>query len=357
MQLIETIFQQLDNQKNPKNDSTIIPFLAHIQYGELNEVEHFFNNSVHLEKFVRGWLPIHYATLNPDPRVVQYLCQLYIRHGVSLCSTIKTTKNQCQQGFSALDIAVVHKSVPQYLILQHYGCSNELSLRAMFSYLLSNRTIHKNLVPLPLVFPQPDNIITRFSFLKHDFFIPVTHFLDNYYEEKNKLLDGFRENHHYLIKFFLENDSESDIYIKYKMIFEHTAEKIQHKMKKAPPLTPASYQTISDMFYEPVYQKLLYLVENPEKNWDFHSEIRIYKNLFLKNDNDLSLFYDINNDRVIKNLQDSQILIAEISKNQPDVHLNILNDLLTLLRPILDYNHLQTTLPKHIGNVLRYKKI
>lgn len=240
----DMILQGYEKKKAKKNDTlfSLTQNLEKIKFAELSLVLHHFDNQQALDNVVHGWYPIHYASFNPDTRIINAICELMVKHGNNLDIGTQQTKKSVMIGSTALDSACSHKKVNNAIVLCSYGAQG-LSLQTWGfrflkgAYYKGDEQLDKKNIATPesqsFSFPYPDNLLTRSMLYQN-----LPEFLEFF--DKHSLMDEikeFKENTKALFKHFFSDYYKEKYSTGYKNnplyetldVFAKTGEKIQQK--------------------------------------------------------------------------------------------------------------------------------
>lgn len=239
----DMILQGYEKKKTKKNDTlfSLTQNLEKIKFAELSLVLHHFDNKQALDNVVHGWYPIHYASFNPDSRIINSICELMVKHGNNLDIGTQQTKKSVMIGSTALDSACSHKKINNAIVLCSYGAQG-LSLQTWGfrflkgAYYKGDEQLDKKNIATPesqnFSFPYPDNLLTRGLLYKNS--SEFLEFFDKYSLTED--IVKFKKNTRLLFEHFF-SDSYKE---KYKgirdnplyeslSVFKKTAERIQQK--------------------------------------------------------------------------------------------------------------------------------
>lgn len=182
-----------------RKDASLIINLKKIKYEELQSISFVLDDSLVLSTAVKGWYPIHYASLNSDYRVLEMLIDLYNKHQVDLNQRTTTYKESIPENATAMDAVYIkseyhfnfltlykHHLKPEYL----YENGSIYSLNDRYRYSSSQ---DKEFIR-PCSLPYPDNLITP-AFYSHEYNTKlISFFLHEKYDEKKQLLLELKDN-------------------------------------------------------------------------------------------------------------------------------------------------------------------
>jgi hypothetical protein len=214
----DMILQGYENKKSKQQDilSSLVSNLEKVKFNELVLLAHHFDSKTVLDTPVKGWKPLHYACMNSDPRVINFICELMVKHHVNLDLSILQTKKCNMIGSGALDIACVNKNISNAIVLCSYD-SKGIDLQQWGLRLLKgayykhdeqkkSKTTQPSPEPQNFSFPHPDNLLTRA--MLHQKLPDFLKFFDNYNlnEEISELKDNLKSlfKHFFSEKYFLQ---------------------------------------------------------------------------------------------------------------------------------------------------------
>jgi hypothetical protein len=299
----DMILQGYEKKKTKKNDNlfSLTQNLEKIKFAELSLVIHHFDNKQALENVVHGWYPIHYASFNPDSRVINTICELMIKHANNLDIGTQQTKKSVMIGSTALDCACSHKNINNAIVLCSYGAQG-LSLQTWGfrflkgAYYKRNEQLDKKKIVMPenqnFSFPYPDNLLTRGMLYQN---LPAfLEFFDKYsfideikeFKENTKALfehffsDKYQEKYTKIVK-------ENPLY-ETLSVFENTAKKIQQKDVN---IKNNYLDLFLIPFYMMIYSNNVQVIN--DKGFDITRTISTYCNSHQDNMNKFTLETDI----------------------------------------------------------------